>query len=207
MAAEPKVPIMFGVSAKAVANARAAADPTLYPSESARKDIGKDGKTYTRWTETGTVDQVWGESTKGGENKPKLAVFVVAVRFRPGEPNQNKLGWFRMMLHPDIVSGRPVSEAVKDSYEQMSERNLAALVSLLDVAGKMPADGSLPPALLQHLFPPKGGKSPLLGTKVSVKILQQPNEGGSRDKQEAAEVFLPAKVVTPDPALPPGLQD
>lgn len=204
--ADVKVPLSFGVSAGATQRARAAIDPALYPPSTAKKDTGKDGKTYTRWTENGTVDQVWAESTKGSEKKAKLAVFVVGVRFRPGEPNQNKIAWFRIMVHPDIAAGKPVSETVKNSYEMMTERNLAALISLLDVAGKMPSDGSLPAALLSHLFPAKGGKSPLLGIPVAVKILQQPNEGGTRDKQETAEVFLPAKPVTPDPSLPASLQ-
>lgn len=193
MSNEPKVPVSFGVSSKSVANARAAADPNLRAPESAKTTIGKDGTSYVRWMESGLVDQVWFEMTKGSEKKPKLAVFVVGVRFQPGEPNQNKMGFFRMMVHPDIVAGKPVSEEVRSSYEGMTERNLASLISLIDVAGKMPPNGELTQPLLAHLFPPKGGKSPLSGTKVVVKICQTPNEGGNRDKQEVAEVFLPPK--------------
>lgn len=191
--ADVKVPVSFGVSAKAVATAKAAIDPNLYPPKDAKVTKDKNNVTYTRWTETGAVDQVWSETTKGEGGKAKLGMFVIAVRFRPGEPNQNKLGWFRLMLHPDIAAGKPVSEAVKKSYEGMTERNLAALVSLLEVTGKMPASGDLSPTLLSALFPAKGGKSPLIGQQVTVKICQQPNDGGTRELQEKAEVFLPAK--------------
>ncbi len=207
--ADVKVPIMFGVSSAATARARANADPNLYAPEGAKKTVSRDGKTFTRWTETGTVDQVWAEMTKGDAKKPKLTVFVVGVRMRPGEPNQNKIGWFRLMVHPEIAAGRPVSQQVKDSYEMMTERNLAALVSLLDVTGKMPASGDLSPELLNVLFPAKDakGKSKLLGATVTVKIVQSPNEGGSRDVQEVAEVFLPPKavgdgVIAPEAAKP-----
>jgi hypothetical protein len=196
--ANVKVPVSFGVSSGAVARAKAAVDPNLYPPKDAKVTTDKNGKTYTRWTAGGTVDQVWSETTKGEGGKAKLGVFLVAVRFAPGEANQNKLGWFRMMIHPDIASGKPVSEAVKKSYEGMTERNLGSLVSLLEVAGKMPASGDLSPSLLGLLFPEKGGKSPLTGLRVTVKICQQPNEGGQRDVQEIAEVFLPAKA----PAAP-----
>jgi len=190
-----KVPVTFGVSAASSARAKASLDPNLYAPKDAKSTTDKNGKVYRRWTESGVIDQVWSETTKGEGNKPKLAVFVVAVRFRPGEPNQNKLGWFRLMFHPGIASGQAVSDAVRKSYEGMTERNLASLISLLEVAGKMPASGELNPALLGALFPSKGQSSSLSGTQVTVKICQSPNEGGQRELQEVAEVFLSAKAV------------
>lgn len=195
MADGVRVPISFGVSAKAVATAKASLDPNLYAPKDAKVSKDKKNVTYTRWTETGVIDQVWSEYTQGGEGKSKLTTFLVAVRFRPGEPNQNKLGWFRLMLHPDIVAGKPVSDILKKKYEMMTERNLASLVSLLEVTGKLPPNGALTAELLNVLFPEKGGKTPLIGKQVTVKICQSPNEGGQRDLQEQAEAFLPPKAL------------
>lgn len=204
---EESIPVIFGISAQSMANAKAAIDPNLTPPADAKKDIGKDGKLYSRWTAAGTVDQIWHETTKGSEKKPKLGVFVVGIRFRPGEANQNKLCFFRLMVHPAIAEGKQVSAEVKHSYQNMTERSLASLASLLDVTGFLPKEGGLDSKAINLLFPKKGGKSPLLEKLVVVKICQQPNEGGSRDKQEVAELFLPPKQAQVEAAKEPWDKD
>ena len=206
MADSPEV--LFGCSKKSVDKAKAAVDPSLIaPADEfpgLRTWTDKKGDVHKYWTENGTVDQVWREETKGKEGKPKLTTFVVGVRMRPGELNQNKMGFFRMMVHPDLVQGKQVSEAIRASYEQMTDRNLGVMISLVEVAGKMPPDGSLPGALLGRLFPVKSreSKSPLLGTKVCVKIHQSPNPGGPTGHQDQADLFLPAKEMAEEEKKP-----
>ena len=196
---EPKIPATFNVSQKSVEAARAAADPALTAPKTAKLDRDSNGREYRRWVENGSVEFAYREATKDGVQ----VVYVLGVKFRPGEPNQNKIGWFRLRLHPAIAGGQPVSTEVESKYGWLTERAIMALVSLTDVAGLTPKSGAgLSGSLLESLFPLKAQKSkgPLIGKPVGVKIVQRPNEGpgATRDRQEDAELFIPATPVKAD---------
>ena len=104
--AEVKMPRTFKVSGKATEAARAARDPNLKAPATAAVAVDKNGVEYKRWVETGSIEFVYREATTDGVQ----VVYIVGVKMRPGEPNQNKIGWFRMKVHPDLAEGRPVSD-------------------------------------------------------------------------------------------------
>ena len=202
--ADVKMPRTFKVSGKATEAARAARDPNLKAPATAAVTVDKNGVEYKRWVETGSIEFVYREATKDGSQ----VIYVAGIKMRPGEPNQNKIGWFRMMVHPDIAEGREVSSEVENKYGWLTERALVALVSLIDVTGFTPKSGDgLSGSLLETLFPLKAqkNKSQLVGKSVSVKVVQtknKPPHNAQKENQEAAELFLPP---APIPGLPASL--
>jgi hypothetical protein len=203
--ADVKMPRTFKVSRKAVDASRAARDPNLKAPEGCAIAVDRNGIEYKRWVETGSIEAIYREATTDGTQ----VVYVVGVKMRPGEPNQNKFGWFRMQVHPDIAEGREVASDIEAKYGWLTERALVALVSLIDVTGFTPksGDGSLSGSLMDSLFPLKAqkSKSQLIGKSVSVKIVQtknKPPHNAKKENQEAAELFLPP---APIPGLPSSL--
>lgn len=203
--ADVKMPRTFKVSAKRTEAARQARDPNLRAPQSAKVDTDKNGVVYKRWVETGTVEFAYREPTKDGTQ----VTYVVGMKMRPGEPNQNKLGWFRLRVHPDIAEGREVSSDVEAKYGWLTERALVALIALIDVTGFTPksGDGSISGTLLESLFPLKQQKSkgPLISKSVAVKIVQRKNTppfDAQKEYQEDAELFL---APTPIPGVPVSL--
>lgn len=200
MSQEPKIPVTFSVTPKAADAARAAADPNLVAPKNANLTVSKkDGTEYRRWVENGSVEFAYREASGDG----KMVVYVVGVKFRSGEPNQNKIGWFRMRVHPAIASGQSVDADTEAKYGWIHEKGLGAVLTLIDVTGYTPKSGAgIGGALLESLFPLKAqkNKGPLIGKKVGVKIQQRPNtgDGATRDKQEDAELFLPATPESSD---------
>jgi hypothetical protein len=213
--ADVKMPRTFKVSAKATAAARAARDPNLKAPATAKVDTDKNGVVYKRWVETGSIEFAYREPTADGSQ----VVYIVGIKMRPGEPNQNKIGWFRMKVHPDIAEGNPVSAEVEGKFGWLTERSLVALVSLIDVTGFTPKpkknatgqelESELSGSLLETLFPLKAQKtkSPVIGKSSAVKIVQKKNDpkfaANGRENQDDAELFLPA---APIPGLPAQLQ-
>lgn len=204
--AEVKMPRTFKVSARATEAARSARDPLLHAPSTARENTDRNGITYKRWVETGTVEFAYREGTTDGVQ----VVYIVGIKMRPGEPNQNKIGWFRMKVHPDIAEGREVDSVVEGKYGWLTERSLVALVSLIDVTGFTPKPvtkkasatktveetAEIGGALLDTLFPLKAQKTkgPIIGKSVSVKIVQKKNTppfDKDRPYQEDVELFLP----------------
>lgn len=202
--AEVKSPRTFNVSARATAQARANRDPNLKAPEDAKSTVDKSGVEYKRWVETGTIEFAFREASKDGSQ----VVYVVGMKMRPGEPNQNKIGWFRMRVHPDIAEGREVTADVEASFGWLTDRSLTTLIALIDVTGYTPKQGDgLSGSLLETLFPLKQQKSkgPLIGKSVSVKIVQRPNAppyDQQKPNQEDAEMFMPP---APIPGLPASL--
>lgn len=203
--ADVKLPRSFRVSSKATEAARAARDPNLKAPATAKVDKDKNGVEYKRWIETGSIECAYREATKDGEQ----VIYLIGMKMRPGEPNQNKLGWFRLKVHPDIASGNEVTADVEQKYGWLTERSLVALISLIDVTGFTPTkgDGSISDSLLETLFPLKAQKSKgkLVSKTVSVKIVQKKNTppyDKDRPYQEDVELFLPP---APIPGLPASL--
>lgn len=204
--ADVKMPRGFKVSGKATEAARAARNPNFVAPKDAAVTTDKNGVEYKRWIETGTIEFAYREGSKDNSQ----VVYVVAIKPRPGEPNQNKLGWFRMMIHPDIAEGREVSPEIEASFGWLTERALVNIVSLIDVTGFTPKkEGEgLSESLLNTLFPLKQQKSKgqLIGKSVAVKIVQQKNKppyDQKKEYQENPELFLPP---VPLAALPEKLQ-
>jgi hypothetical protein len=203
--AEVKMPRTFKVSGKATQAARDARDPELKAPATAAVTVDKNGVEYKRWVETGSIEFVYREA----DNTGTQVVYIVGVKMRPGEPNQNKLGWFRMKVHPDIAEGREVSSETEGKFAWLTERSLVSLVSLIDVTGFTPKSGDgLSGSLLETLFPlkPQKNKSQLVGKSASVKIVQKKNQppydkGGKYPYQRDAELFLPAAPIPGVPAL------
>ena len=215
--ADVKMPRTFKVSSKATEAARTARDPNLRAPSTAKETTDKNGIVYKRWTETGSVEFAYREATSDGVQ----VVYIVGIKMRPGEPNQNKLGWFRMKVHPDIAEGREVDSVTEGKFGWLTERSLVALVSLIDVTGFTPKPktkklggkdveetSELTGSLLDTLFPLKQQKSkgPVIGKSVTVKIVQKKNApefaAQGRENQEDAELFLPP---APLPGLPASL--
>jgi hypothetical protein len=204
---EVRVPDAFGISAAAQAAARAARSPDLTAPKSAKVTLDKNGKKHSRWIETGVVESAY----RKGSSKGNAVIYNVGVRFRAGEPNFPKVGWFMLTIHEGVAKGLPtVTEAERRSYGNLTERNIGTLLTLLDVTGFTPKSGELTGALLGALFPPKGGKSPLQSKPVTVKIHQQPTnmENADRLYDMEAEGFvspIPAAEVTPETPAATGL--
>lgn len=209
--ADVKMPRTFKVSGRATEAARAARDPNLKAPAAAAQTTDRNGVEYKRWVETGSIEFVYREATQDGVQ----VVYIVGIKMRPGEPNQNKIGWFRMKVHPDIAEGREVASDIEAKYGWLTERALVSLVSLIDSTGFTPkpkkdangkvTDEGLSGSLLETLFPMKAqkNKSQLVGKSVSVKIVQRKNKPPynlKKDNQEDAELFLPPAPIPGVPA-------
>ncbi len=200
--ADVRMPRTFKVSGKATAAARAARDPNLKAPANCKVDVDKNGVEYKRWVETGSIEFVYREADTTGTQ----VVYIVGIKMRPGEPNQNKIGWFRMKVHPDIAEGRDVPSDIEAKFGWLTERALVSLVSLIDVTGFTPKSGDgLSGSLLETLFPLRAqkNKSGLVGKSVSVKIVQRKNKpphNAKKENQEDAELFLPPAPIPGVPA-------
>lgn len=197
--ADVKMPRTFKVSGKAAEAARAARDPNLHAPASARTNTDKSGVEYKRWVETGSIEFSYREATADGSQ----VVYILGVKMRPGEPNQNKIGWFRMKIHPDIAEGREVSPEVESKFEWLTNRSLVALISLIDVTGFTPKKegAEIGSGILEALFPLKAQKTkgPIIGKMIAVKIVQKKNTppyDKERPYQEDVELFLPPAPIT-----------
>lgn len=192
-----QIPESFGVSPQAAAAAKAAMSPDLTaPEETAKFAVDKNGVRHARWVESGTVEAVWRQNASKGA----VSVLKVAVRFRPGQPNQNKTAWFNLTINRTIAAGISVSDDERKSYEGLTHRNIAAMTTLLDVTGYLPESGNITNSLINTLFPMKGQKSPLEGKKVAVAMHQKPakEEFNGRTTDLEAERFLPELPLVED---------
>lgn len=178
-------------------------DP-LTPPKGAKRDTGKNGVTYTRWTEKGVIQKVYRSTTEKGLLD---AAVVVKIRQSPTKENTGKKAWghfYMNVTNPESVKG----------HEEMNDRSNGAIISLLQATGFMPKSGVLTGAVLDKMFPPKdqpGTSSPLDNKAVIVNIVQE--YGPQRDrntrkplldedgdpimgKRDGIESFLPETATT-----------
>ena len=195
----PVVPNFKDVDKAAVQAAQAAVaggrqDPLVVPASA--KVSQSDSATYSRWTERGVVQQAYRSVTKKG-----LLDVTVIVKIRQSEKNNGR----KVFAHFYLNNSADASE----SHEQMTERSIGAITTLLVATNFMPAGGALKGSVLDKMFPQKGQpgtSSPLVGKPVVANIVQQfsqakdlktgkpmvDDEGEKvMEKRDSAETFLP----------------
>jgi len=206
--ATPVVPNFKDVD-KAATQAAAAAvaggsqAPLVIPKD-AKISTGDKGS-WTRWTERATVSQAYRTVAKSG-----LLDVTVVVKLRQSEKNNGR----RVFGHFYIN----ISNNIPEKHEQMNERSIGAIVTLLVATGFMPAGGALKGTLLDKMFPLKnqpGTSSPLSGKAIIANVVQEntqqkdlktgklmvDDEGNKiKQKRDSVESFLPdaAAVAVPE---------
>lgn len=177
-------------------------DPLVVPANAALSE-DKKGTKYSRWTERGVVQQAYRSVTTKG-----LMDVTVLVKIRQGDKNNGR----KVFSHFYINN----AENVPEKHEQMNERSIGAIGTLLIATGFMPAGGALKGSLLDRMFPQKGQPgtaSPLVSKSVTVNIVQtlgpkkdlktqkvMTDDDGNAimEKRDAGESFLPdAKASAP----------
>jgi hypothetical protein len=170
-------------------------DPLVVPANAAHSEDAK-GVKYSRWTERSVVQQAYRSVTKKG-----LMDVTVLVKIRQGDKNNGR----KVFSHFYINN----AESVPENHEQMNERSIGAIGTLLIATGFMPAGGALKGSLLDKMFPQKGQPgtaSPLVGKSAVVNVVQtfgpkkdlktnknMTDEDGNviMERRDSGESFLP----------------
>jgi hypothetical protein len=175
---------ILGISKAAVEAAEAAESPNLkVPDNAVRKDItsGKQsGDTEFRWAERGVVKNAYSMDDPGNSDR---TIFYVQLQVQPGSINKTKPIFGRHYVnYTTLLSGSEV-----DSF--MNNKSVTALKSLVrSTGGFVGADGDIPVATLQAMFPDKAAttqKSTLLGKRV---IAQMVERGAAESKNKDGDV-------------------
>lgn len=170
-------------------------DPLVVPDTAAKSEDAK-GTKYSRWTERSVVQQAYRSVTKKG-----LMDVTVLVKIRQGDKNNGR----KVFSHFYINN----AESVPENHEQMNERSIGAIGTLLIATGFMPAGGALKGSLLDKMFPQKGQPgtaSPLVGKSAVVNVCQtfgpkkdlktnknmtDEDQNVIMERRDAGESFLP----------------
>jgi hypothetical protein len=145
-------------------------DPLTVPS-TANVSQDQKGTTYSRWTERSSVQQAYRSVTKNGLLDVTV---VVKLRQSPTEKNNGR----KVFSHFYINN----QDEVPEKHENMNERSIGSIVTLLVATGYMPAGGALKGSMLDKMFPQKGQPgtaSPLVGKSVVTSIVQ--TKGAKKD--------------------------
>lgn len=164
----------------------------LTPPATARESKDEKGNVYKRWSEGVVIEATWRDVTKKEKPEERLLTVIVQLKVRAGFPNQHQRTWTRYFLSPQMLAKKAPA---KDSHENMHERAIGAIASLLKATGYMPTSGVLTGKLLNHMFPQgKGNKSaPICGKEVTANFSDSPNtgQGAVSERQTHADSFLP----------------
>ena len=144
--------------------------------KSAKSSKDKNGVTYSRWTERVVITGAYRTVTESG-----LMDVVITAKIRQSE-NAGSSAWGHFY--------KTIGAPVKDGHEQMNDRSLGAIVTLLQATGFMPGGGALKGTLLDKMFPIKnqpGASSPLQDKAVIASIVQ--TFGPQKDRQTRKPVL------------------
>jgi hypothetical protein len=164
-------PNFKAVDKESVARARGALKggavaPLTVPENARRSESKKGDKSYARWTEQVTITQAY----RGVTGKGLMDVTLVHTIRQSDEPKNNGRTFF---AHFYINTSADVPE----NHEQMNDKSMGAIITLLEATGLMPPSGTLAPALLASLFPEKGkpgvAPSKLVGKQAIAAIQQE----------------------------------
>ena len=167
-AKKPVTPNFKDVDKEATERARGAvqggkSDPLIVP-EDARFSEDKKGKKYYRWNEQVLITAAYRTVSKKG-----LMDIVLAHKIRQSDDNTGKSFFAHFYMNN--------ADELSEGHEQMNDRTLGALITLLEACKMMPAGGTLKASLLAKLFPEKGkpGDAPslLVGKNVIANVVQQ----------------------------------
>ena len=177
------VPDFRDVDADAVAAAQAALGgggiKPLTPPDDAKAAARMDKKgvyKYTRWAENVVITQAYRTVTNTG-----LLDVTLLGKVRQSEGNDGARVAFHYYLN--YAEDRP------ENHEQMHDRSIGAIVTLLKATGFMPTNGTLKAVLLNKMFPQKnqpGTASPLVNKEVIANITQ--TNGPRKDAKTKAPV-------------------